>query len=300
MSTTTAHLEERLHRPEPLRRVPIAPDRVPPPADGSEQLPPRQTAYREFRPPAQLRDHVICYWHRQAGPHPSDARVLPDGCVDIIWVNDRPPVVAGPMTLSIRSAIEPETEIVGIRFRPGVAQQVLGVNAKELLNQHVPLCDFWPPGRHVQWEAAAAGKLITAKFAAISEVVAKRVTAIDETDAFVTFAAAWMAGHPSGRIEELSRLSGLSERQLRRRFDRAIGYGPKTLQRILRLQYLLWLASRHQHAGWSLARLAFAAGYADQSHMTREVVALTGTSPRHLLNGAISSAVSDLFKTATS
>jgi AraC-like DNA-binding protein len=49
----------------------------------------------------------------------------------------------------------------------------------------------------------------------------------------------------------------------------------------------------------SLAHLSFAAGYADQSHMTREVVALTGASPSHLLNGAISSAVSDLFKTAT-
>jgi AraC-like DNA-binding protein len=204
------------------------------------------------------------------------------------------------MTLPLRSAIKPETEIFGIPFRPGVAQQMLGVDAKELRNQHVPLRTLWPRDRHVRWEAVAAGTLITAKFAAISEVVAKRVTAIDKSDVFVTDAAAWMASHPSGRIEELGRLSGLSERQMRRRFDRAIGFGPKTLQRIMRLQYLLWLASRQEHAGRSLARLAIAAGYADQSHMTRDVVALTGASPRLLLNGATGSAVSDLFKTATS
>jgi AraC-like DNA-binding protein len=204
------------------------------------------------------------------------------------------------MTLPIRSAIEPETEILGIRFRPGVAQQVLGVNAKELLNRHVPLGNLWQCDRHVRWEAVAAGTLFTTKLAAISEVVAKRVTAIDQPDAFVTYAAEWIAGHPFGRIEELGRLSGLSERQMRRRFDLAIGYGPKKLQRILRLQRLLWLANQQSPPVPSLAHLSFAAGYADQSHMTREVVALTGTSPRYLLNGAISSAVSDLFKTATS
>jgi AraC-like DNA-binding protein len=109
-----------------------------------------------------------------------------------------------------------------------------------------------------------------------------------------------MAMHPFTSLDGLGGLFGLSERQIRRQFDEAIGYGPKKLQRILRLQWLLWLAGQQSEPVPNLAHLAFAAGYADQSHMTREVVALTGTSPKQLLNGAISSAVSDLFKTATS
>ena len=112
-------------------------------------------------------------------------------------------------------------------------------------------------------------------------------------------AAAWMARHPFASLDELSGLSRLSERQIRRHFDQAIGYSPKKLQRILRLQRLLWLANQQFAPVPSLAHLSFAAGFADQSHMTREVFALTGTSPSHLLNGAISSAVSDLFKTTT-
>jgi AraC-like DNA-binding protein len=113
------------------------------------------------------------------------------------------------------------------------------------------------------------------------------------------YAAAWMAQHPFASLDELSGLSGLSERQIRRKFDEAIGYGPKKLQRILRLQRLLWLASYESTPVPNLAHLSFATGYADQSHMTREVVALTGASPRHLLNGTTRSAVSDLFKTTT-
>ena len=84
---------------------------------------------------------------------------------------------------------------------------------------------------------------------------------------------------------------------MRRRFDDAIGYGPKTLQRVMRLQRLLWLASLPASAHLDLGRLAFAAGFADQPHMTREVTALAGSSPRLLLRADPRSAVSDFFKT---
>jgi methylphosphotriester-DNA--protein-cysteine methyltransferase len=60
-----------------------------------------------------------------------------------------------------------------------------------------------------------------------------------------------------------------------------VGYGPKTLQRILRLQSVVaQLQSRHQRVG--LAAAAARAGYADQSHLTRESRQLTGLSPRQL------------------
>ncbi len=70
---------------------------------------------------------------------------------------------------------------------------------------------------------------------------------------------------------------GLSERQLRRRFHAAAGYGPKTLQRVLRFRRFL--------AGprGDLARAALEAGYADQPHLTREVARLAGTSPSRLI-----------------
>ena len=258
---------------------------------------PRPT-YHEFAPPAHLGKQIVCFWRHGATSVPTTARVIPDGCLDIVWVNDQAPHVAGPMTRPVLYSIESGTEIIAVRLRPGVAHRLLGENAKALLNRDVPLRDLWPGDRAAPWEEVTAKRSAAARLAAIAEVVTSRLRTNGESDDFVTHAAVWMARHPLASLDQLSGLSRLSERQIRRRFDEAIGYGPKKLQRILRLQRLLWLTNQQPAPFASLAHLSFAAGYADQSHMTREVVALTGASPSHLLNGAINSAVSDLFKTA--
>jgi AraC-like DNA-binding protein len=68
----------------------------------------------------------------------------------------------------------------------------------------------------------------------------------------------------------------MSERHLRRRCEVAVGYGPKTLDRVLRFQRFRRL---REHRVASLAQLAFESGYADQAHLTREYRRLAGTTP---------------------
>jgi transcriptional regulator GlxA family with amidase domain len=75
-------------------------------------------------------------------------------------------------------------------------------------------------------------------------------------------------------VESLAGDLGLSERQLRRRFHAAAGYGPKTLQRVLRFRRFLAACNP------DLARAALDAGYADQSH---ECTRLAGRPPAALL-----------------
>jgi AraC-like DNA-binding protein len=72
---------------------------------------------------------------------------------------------------------------------------------------------------------------------------------------------------------------GLSERQLHRRCLNAFGYGPKMLDRVLRMNVALDQA----RTGLALADVAVRTGYADQAHFTRDVKALTGVPPRILL-----------------
>ena len=60
-----------------------------------------------------------------------------------------------------------------------------------------------------------------------------------------------------------------------------IGLGPKALQRVARLHRFLALAERP--GARQLAVAAVEAGYADQSHLTREVRALSGLPPAALL-----------------
>jgi AraC-like DNA-binding protein len=68
----------------------------------------------------------------------------------------------------------------------------------------------------------------------------------------------------------------ISERTLRRRCQDHFGYGPKTLDRILRFQSFLRIARRERETG--LSDMAFAAGYADQAHLSRDIRALCGMS----------------------
>jgi AraC-like DNA-binding protein len=68
----------------------------------------------------------------------------------------------------------------------------------------------------------------------------------------------------------------MSERTLRRRFDESFGYGPKTLDRILRYQRYLRLIRLSEQ---STASLAAEAGYSDQPHLVRESQRLAGYTP---------------------
>jgi AraC-like DNA-binding protein len=86
------------------------------------------------------------------------------------------------------------------------------------------------------------------------------------------------AGAPPGAplVPWLGRALGMSERTLRRRFDNAFGYGPKTLDRILRYQRYRRMA---ENSSETTAVLALDSGYSDQAHLVRESRRLTGCAP---------------------
>ena len=76
--------------------------------------------YREFRPPLSLARHLVCLWTQAiVGPRDEFAqRVLPDGCVDIVLINDQAPTVIGPWTESFVARLAPGTMIIGARLPP--------------------------------------------------------------------------------------------------------------------------------------------------------------------------------------
>ena len=70
-------------------------------------------------------------------------------------------------------------------------------------------------------------------------------------------------------------------RQLRRRCHAAVGYGPKTLQRVLRFRRFVSRIDAYPDV-LDLAAIAAEAGYADQAHLTRECGKLSGLTPAAL------------------
>ena len=80
--------------------------------------------------------------------------------------------------------------------------------------------------------------------------------------------------------------------ELRRRCLHAVGVSPKVLQRTLRFQGFLALAQAGATASGrrgadGMAGLAVDVGYADQAHLSRECLRLSGVTPRQLLGGSV-------------
>ncbi|HLN03738.1 MAG TPA: DUF6597 domain-containing transcriptional factor [Bryobacteraceae bacterium] len=262
----------------------------------------RVSSYGEFPVPVALREHVLCLWTQSiAGPPGEHAhRVLPDGCIDIVFINHDTPIVVGPWTESFTTRFPPGTTVAGARFHPGRAAGVLGLPASTLLNQSLPLRDIWSDAAHAQFARVADEPTLPAQLAALEAALHGCLVDKVPLDPEVRAAIDWLARHPNGRVEQLSRWLGLSHRQLQRRFWLAVGYGPKMFQSVLRFQRLLHLASSAREQQ-SLANLAAAAGYADQAHMTREVGRYTGSPPARLLRSAACTLqMSNLFKTGAS
>jgi AraC-like DNA-binding protein len=239
--------------------------------------------YRELAPPPGLEALVACVW----ASHDGEVRVLPDACVDVVLTGGRL-MVAGPATAATLAPATPGQSRVGVRFRVGAAGTALGVPAGELRDQGVPLAELWGQDARRLEDRVVAAQDPHAALLALIGGIAQRLPAPERADHEVRRAALARARPAAGQddlatVAASARAAGLSERQLRRRFERAVGYGPATLARVLRFQRFLHHANAGASAGAPLARLAAEVGYADQAHLARECRRLAGRPPSALL-----------------
>jgi AraC-like DNA-binding protein len=256
--------------------------------------------YRELAPPEWLRDTLSCLWVGVTPPdRPRHTLVLPDACVDLIWSQGEAPFLAGPDTGPAPATSAPGAVLIGARFRPGAGGSVLRLALAEVADQRVD-ADQIPALRHRMPAALMPPQLALQE---LPRLVAD-LTREQAADAAVTHAARLLA-RPGARVGEVAGDVGLSERQFRRRCEAGVGYGPRTLARILRFRRFVSALDAGQvgvttahvdlDRGSSpgarpvagplpggLAAAAIAAGYADQPHLTRECVALSGLTPRAL------------------
>jgi AraC-like DNA-binding protein len=253
--------------------------------------------YREFPVPASLANYFLCFWKQAIiGSGEYAHLVLPDACIDIVFVSDDPPIVVGPWTDPFVVRFPAGTKIVGARLHPGLGPSVLGIPAAELLNRSAPLSEVSGTGG-VRFGLPLNEPMLVSKVSGLAETLARATASATTPDGAVVASIRWLARRPHATVEQLSQWIGLSHRQLQRRFSAAVGYGPKMFQSVLRFQRLLNFASRPASPA-SLADLAAVAGYADQAHMTREVRRFAGCQPTVLLPSAeCTLRMSDLFKT---
>jgi AraC-like DNA-binding protein len=247
-----------------------------------------EQSYVERPPVRALRDLVRVVWVQRIGAEPYAQRNLPTGGVELHCTTGALPRLIGPLTASSVEVLAPGATVVGVRFRPGAAASVFGLPASELVDLTLSLDGVWGAAAVVLGERLLGARSPEVALCILQEELVLRRADGAPPDPLVSEAVRRLMPWRGGGVGSLSSLLAISESQLRRRCLAAAGIGPKALQRTLRFQgFLALVQSTTVRAtppdGGGLAELATEVGYADQAHLSRECVRLTGLPPRAFL-----------------
>ncbi len=252
----------------------------------------RGQSYVERPPVPALAGLVSSVWIQQVAPgaEPYTQRNIPSGGVELVCRAGAAPRVVGPLSGALVEVMAPGTTIVGVRFHPGAAPSMLGLPASELVDLTLEAEELWGRSALALGELADAAATPEDALAGVQRHLVGRLAGAAGPDPLIREAVRQLRWSTDD-VGSLTSSLNISERQLRRRCQAATGIAPKALHRTLRFQRFLALA---QHAiaqgraptGDGLARLAAEAGYADQPHLNRECLRLTGTTPGAFLGEA--------------
>ncbi|MER6509869.1 helix-turn-helix domain-containing protein [Nonomuraea sp. NPDC001636] len=214
-------------------------------------------------------------------PHPAVTLLFDLGDEPFVIEDDRGSrqlgrVVAGLAPRQVRgSGLTRRMECLQIRLSPMAAHAVLGASA-ELSGTVVALDDLWGrEAERVQERLRAAGSWED-RFAIARDALAGRADEGRAADPEVAFSWRRMAAS-GGRVpvERLAAEAGWSRKRLWARFRAQVGLTPKRVARLIRFDR----AAHRLAAGERAALVAAESGYADQSHLHRDVMTFAGVTP---------------------
>lgn len=227
-------------------------------------------AYREQLPHRALRPFVDRYWWRSPEANAAAARILPDGCIDVIYELGEVPSARAVGTMTRAVVVEtPHTSwLVGIRFRPGAAAAFLSIPADALTDSRVSMGEIggdWPRVRQTK---------PVALLAELERCLLRRLQTLPGRDRRLVHAIRSLVSETPPPVAELAGALGWTRQHLGRVFRREVGIGPKEFERIVRLQRAVERIG--SATDLPLSHAALELGYFDQAHMARDFRELCG------------------------
>ncbi|GAB3316520.1 helix-turn-helix domain-containing protein [Larkinella ripae] len=257
-------------------------------------------AYRFFTIDPRLKPFVkaICALETDApAVLPPPIRVLPDTCVEL-FVNFCEPqrVVSanGRAASSGRSFITARlnhfmdvwtagpVRFVSVCFAEGQAYRFFPVPMHNLANQLIDLGELWEDWNHPMQERVETAPTADQRVHLIQQHLIAQLQHLNSRDPGVDFCLRQIR-QAQGllSVETLADRTGLSSRQLIRRFNQRIGLSPKEFARMT--VFLNALKHVKKHPRLSLTEIAHESGYYDQSHFIHACRDYTGLTPSQLL-----------------
>lgn len=230
--------------------------------------------YEEFAPASPLADIVASFWRfalpRSHEPATMLHTIPPDGLVNLCWIPPGNAVVMGPRVTALRVPVQAGAAYLGVRFLPGAAGPLLGINVMSIRETVAPFdrADFASVMQDsgltglndllLQWAAKRGWR---GPDPAVTELTRRIV-------------------HSEGASPVSALIAGLnlSYRQILRRFHEAAGLTPKEFARLRRMRFACLQAVRSAEPRW--AGVSAETGFSDQSHLVREFQDIYGWPPR--------------------
>jgi len=235
--------------------------------------------YTATSPHPALAPYIDAYWSVTGAGHGTVTnRILPDGCMDIIFnlgEDDRDmksgkAYLVGTMTSSFDSIVYPGTLFLGIRFKPAAFAAFYKFSSLHELTDCTVEC-----GKGLAPDLS----ILKDPVAGLNAYFLERLS----TPKHVLFPILEDIQRNNGqvRVRELVKRHFITERQLERNFKYYTGVSPKEFINQERFRYALQ-AIRCKRPGEDLSDIAFACGYYDQAHLSNEIRKYTGDAPSQL------------------
>jgi AraC-like DNA-binding protein len=251
----------------------------------------RVGGYHEFAPPPDLAEAIEALWiHEAAGVQATVHRVVPDAAVSLCFMGlrerDGAPGAArlrviGPVTAPHLFAPPIGHRMEALRVKLEWCRPLLGVAPWEHANAEPLYADVRPDLARPLEARVIASRASTDTLQLLVAFARERLARHDAACG-VLLASMESLRRGAGAIplSSLARRLDVSERHLRRLMVNETGMAPRHFARIQRFHALLRAADLAPRPSW--AALAADFGYADQSHLIREVQHLAGVSPTRL------------------
>ena len=238
--------------------------------------------YNEYTPPANLQAYLDCYWSYvtdSAAISLNKKPIIPDGCIDIIFDLNHPTTlksfVIGAMTKPI---VNSRTNLVGVRFKPGMAYPFFNSPIHELTDLLVDYFEF--AGQEANQLSNQFADLNSTKHQIIllNKIFTKKLSAINAIETQMSRALN-LIQRTGGRctIKKISGEVGWSRQHFTRKCLTYTGLTPKFLTQVIRIKQVIKQYNNEKFYNWS--QLSVDGGYYDQPHMINEFRKITGLTP---------------------
>lgn len=245
-----------------------------------------EVTYLEWLPDPRLQAFIYCYWElKTLQPLQADFsyRVVADGCMDILLELDRPAenFVTGLSTSYIEFPLGNTFHYVGIRFLPTAFPQLFQVDASSLTNKFENLGNVLPSlsrflGQQLD-QTQSIEEIKESLDRYLLQWIAKQAPQVD--DRVLNALAVILKQKGMADIGSLD--TGLSSRQLRRRFHYYLGGSAKTFSKVVRFQQLL--QAKPSKESLKHNKIFYDVGYYDQAHFIKEFKHFYGLTPSKAL-----------------